>query len=80
MNANNAPANRPYPCPGCQADLPAGAAAVEHMAGCARLQAMIAAGRARHKARCQKDEEARSVRFRQLLERGDGNYFAPAMR
>jgi hypothetical protein len=74
---NDAPEQRPYPCPGCKADLPAGTAAVEHMAACTRLQAMIAVGRAKHKAECKKDEEARSVKFRQRLER-DGNYFAPA--
>jgi hypothetical protein len=53
-------------------------AAVEHMAGCTRLQAMIAAGRAKYKAKCKKDEDVRTVQFRQRLERCDGNYFAPA--
>ena len=39
---------------------------------------MIAAGRAKYKAKCKKDEDVRTVQFRQRLERCDGNYFAPA--
>jgi len=77
MNEKNA-ADKPYKCPGCDTDLPAGTAAVEHMAQCARLQSMIAVGRARYKAECKKDEDARTVKFRKRLERCKGNYFAPA--
>ena len=74
MNEKNA-ADKPYKCPGCDTDLLAGTAAVEHMARCTRLQEMIAAGRARYKAECKKDEDLRSVKFRKRLERCNGNYF-----
>jgi hypothetical protein len=77
MNEKNA-ADKPNKFPGCDTDLPAGTAAVEHMAQCARLQSMIAVGRARYKAECKKDEDARTVKFRKRLERCKGNYFAPA--
>ena len=77
MNRGNAIENRPYKCPGCHAELQAGAAAVEHMACCARLQDMIAAGRAKHKARCKKDKDLRTTKFRKHLAL-NGNYFGQA--
>jgi hypothetical protein len=67
---------RPYKCPGCSADLPAGSSAVEHMAGCTRLQAMIAAGRVKHKAKCKKDEDLRTAKFLKCLALGHGSDFA----
>lgn len=73
--AEKSATDKPYKCPGCNDDLPAGTAAMEHLACCTRLQSMIAAGRAKYKARCKKDEDLRTVKFRKRLERCNGNYF-----
>jgi len=75
MNKKSA-ADKPYKCPGCHADLPAGTLAVEHMAGCTRLQAVIAAGRTKYKAERKKDEDLRTAKFRKRLGHCNGNYFA----
>jgi hypothetical protein len=48
---------RPYVCPGCNAELPADrVASLEHMRQCAVLQDMIDAGRAIHAVRPEKKE------------------------
>jgi hypothetical protein len=70
MNKKSA-ADKPY-----NADLPAGTLAVEHMAGCTRLQAVIAAGRTKYKAERKKDEDLRTAKFRKRLGHCNGNYFA----